>query len=576
MFKKLNKNKKGKANPNLNNPLPAQPAKQAVSQRVQKTINQIFSLYGDKISQLSETGIVEQIRSVTTMPEKEALKKLQRIAVYLEQPLEVNLKKGQANAPKNAPAQNAPAKKSGKAVQQTINNILQIYSKEILELADSTKIVEEITSVTTLPEKEAIEKLQMVALKIEQLSKKNEPPKPNSAKHGAGPGAIVNGAQLGAIANKVNINNKGEKNVKPNVVNDNGKKNVKPNAVKNKGAKNVKPNVVKNEGAKNVKPNAVKKNPTKFDKIKQEYGDSGKAQDFALLEKLPANFVPATIDKSTVRELWDEEEANKLFGVAENQSLFGHGEENVPNDPFNNQFNYLKPGAEALKKPEGDWHDWFRSLFDNNGDQQFHQSYGYTTEDYLGNFHLVNPVLRGHEPDTDIDGEVQTNKLTKKPYTNEEIKSYIENIQGAISKFNLKEAIKVSRYGYQFGGLSGAQLMEIYGDGKANEADMPFALEEAFSSTSVISDANEKFGNDVENRILININVPAGKGHGMYVAPFSNFDDEYEFVLQHHSVFKITNVRKDPNNSRVIVDADLIGNIADSYNFKPPTKPRYE
>jgi hypothetical protein len=116
---------------------------------------------------------------------------------------------------------------------------------------------------------------------------------------------------------------------------------------------------------------------------------------------------------------------------------------------------------------------------------------------------------------------------------NPDIKGRIDDMTSAIEQFDLKEGIRVTRF-------SNDELIS-----GLDEYEGAIVSDDAFISTTVRTGQNyvdiESFGNDIEYEI----NVPAGKGIGAYLAPISSYYDEQEFLLQRGTSFIVDKVEKD-------------------------------
>ena len=122
------------------------------------------------------------------------------------------------------------------------------------------------------------------------------------------------------------------------------------------------------------------------------------------------------------------------------------------------------------------------------------------------------------------------NYLRRGIETSSYYKDCIADMTRAISDFSLKKSIVVHRgaEAHIFGGFkTAAQINEMAKKGAR-------LTDKGFMSTSASS------GSQFDGKYHFVITVPAGKGRGAYIAPFSRYRSENEFLLQKGSTFKIT------------------------------------
>lgn len=109
-----------------------------------------------------------------------------------------------------------------------------------------------------------------------------------------------------------------------------------------------------------------------------------------------------------------------------------------------------------------------------------------------------------------------------------QMRNTIDNIDKAISKFDLKKNLTVYRG-------SGAQLVGGYTTAAEINANMKGAIvrDKGFMSTSAVH------GSQFSGKLKYEIKVPKGKGRGAFVAPISHFKHENEFLLKRGTQFKV-------------------------------------
>jgi len=127
----------------------------------------------------------------------------------------------------------------------------------------------------------------------------------------------------------------------------------------------------------------------------------------------------------------------------------------------------------------------------------------------------------------DINNALRRLQLASSPA---DIQRCVDNMTEAISKFQLKKSITVFRGASSsiFGGHKTAAEINAMAKAGAHLTDR------GFMSTSA------SFGAEFSGNYKFVITVPAGTGRGAYVAPFSHFRSENEFLLQRNTTFRIT------------------------------------
>ena len=126
-------------------------------------------------------------------------------------------------------------------------------------------------------------------------------------------------------------------------------------------------------------------------------------------------------------------------------------------------------------------------------------------------------------------------------------KKQVDEIDSAISKFNLKKNIKV----YRGTGMHVAQMM--FGTTNPKEIEAKFKggtiKDKGYMSSS--TNKNKTFNGGFR----LHITVKKGKGKGAYIAPISNFEGESEFLIKRGANLKITGARN--KGSDLIVYAEM-------------------
>lgn len=160
----------------------------------------------------------------------------------------------------------------------------------------------------------------------------------------------------------------------------------------------------------------------------------------------------------------------------------------------------------------------------------------YSGDDYSG----INGYLR-HE-------------MTKKQVeswdalSNMPLSEMIRNIDDALDEFELDAPIKVFRT------CENDVLRNLNLDVGAKFRD------DGFVSTSVL---NKKVAS---GNIVMEINIPKGKGHGAWINPLSGAEDEeWEYLLPRGSEFKVKSTTK--RGEDTVVEMDWIGNKKQEYSY---------
>ncbi len=121
----------------------------------------------------------------------------------------------------------------------------------------------------------------------------------------------------------------------------------------------------------------------------------------------------------------------------------------------------------------------------------------------------------------------------------------VKNMDAALAKSELTQPITVMRGSSAslLGGYNTVEDIKKYVVGQK-------VTDKGYTSTS--ADSQAAFG----GAIIYKINVPAGKGNGMYVAPVSKHKSEYEFLIPRGTTYKVTDVTE--KNGKPLVTLDVV------------------
>jgi hypothetical protein len=219
-------------------------------------------------------------------------------------------------------------------------------------------------------------------------------------------------------------------------------------------------------------------------------------------------------------------------------------------------YSTLKSGEDAKNffgnRPDRSLRKSNRELYDQKREEYNHSMFGkwrdgltmeqerainnYSGDDYSG----INGYLR-HE-------------MTKKQVeswdalSNMSLSEMIRNIDDALDEFELDAPIKVFRT------CENDVLRNLKLEVGAKFRD------DGFVSTSVL---NEKVAS---GNIVMEINVPKGKGHGAWINPLSGAEDEeWEYLLPRGSEFKVKSITK--RGEDTVVEMDWVGHEKQEYSY---------
>ena len=139
-------------------------------------------------------------------------------------------------------------------------------------------------------------------------------------------------------------------------------------------------------------------------------------------------------------------------------------------------------------------------------------------------------------------------KNNKSKFTKGELKPIKElssHLDKAIAGFVLPTPIVTYRVARAFNKDNAQNMLDILTD--CYKKNKPF-VERGYCSTSVVKGS---FTIPDSPQIHMKIHVPKGKGIGVYVSPFSDFDDEQEFLLARGTVFDVIHIQNNGNTVEV-------------------------
>ncbi len=191
----------------------------------------------------------------------------------------------------------------------------------------------------------------------------------------------------------------------------------------------------------------------------------------------------------------DGEQASKFFGERPPRSLRRENREE-----------YDRLREEYRQSSFGSWYEGLSG-------EETTSIAEYSGDAYSG----INGLLRGH----------MTEKMVKAwdDVSSMGIREMIDHIDDSISRFELKNGIKVYR----------TCEKDVF-ESLSTQVGSKF-VDDGFVSTTVL---NKKVAS---GNVFMEIDVPAGTGRGAWINPISgSADEEWEFLLQRGSVFEITDV----------------------------------
>lgn len=130
-------------------------------------------------------------------------------------------------------------------------------------------------------------------------------------------------------------------------------------------------------------------------------------------------------------------------------------------------------------------------------------------------------------------GDKQINSILRSGIADDDIKSYVQDLDNIISRFEVPEGVSLYR---------GSNLDFLYREFNINNLEDLLGksyIDKGYTSTSIILD-NAFLNKDA----VFEIKLLGGKGRGAFISSFSRHFDELEFLLKRNSKFKIVDIRE--------------------------------
>lgn len=130
-------------------------------------------------------------------------------------------------------------------------------------------------------------------------------------------------------------------------------------------------------------------------------------------------------------------------------------------------------------------------------------------------------------------GDKQINSILRSGIADDDIKSYVQDLDNIISRFEVPEDVSLYR---------GSNLDFLYREFNINNLENLLGksyIDKGYTSTSIILD-NAFLNKDA----VFEIKLPGGKGRGAFISSFSRHFDELEFLLKRNTKFKIVGIRE--------------------------------
>ena len=130
-------------------------------------------------------------------------------------------------------------------------------------------------------------------------------------------------------------------------------------------------------------------------------------------------------------------------------------------------------------------------------------------------------------------GDKQINSILRSGIADDDIKSYVQDLDNIISRFEVPEDVSLYR---------GSNLDFLYREFNINNLEDLLGksyIDKGYTSTSIILD-NAFLNKDA----VFEIKLPGGKGRGAFISSFSRHFDELEFLIKRNTKFKIVDIRE--------------------------------
>lgn len=130
-------------------------------------------------------------------------------------------------------------------------------------------------------------------------------------------------------------------------------------------------------------------------------------------------------------------------------------------------------------------------------------------------------------------GDKQINSILRSGIADDDIKSYVQDLDNIISRFEVPEDVSLYR---------GSNLDFLYREFNINNLENLLGksyIDKGYTSTSIILD-NAFLNKDA----VFEIKLPGGKGRGAFISSFSRHFDELEFLIKRNTKFKIVDIRE--------------------------------
>lgn len=190
------------------------------------------------------------------------------------------------------------------------------------------------------------------------------------------------------------------------------------------------------------------------------------------------------------------------------------------------------------KRREEFEHSMYKTWYDSLSDQENQSIRNYTGDDYSG----INGLLRNRMTKKMVDS---WNQFAQEGYTVQEM---IGNIESGIDKFTLNDPIKVFR-------TCDPNILD-----SATFKKGTIFKDNAFVSTTTITDKV------ASGNVVMEIEVPSGKGIGAWINPMSGkADEEYEFLINRGAMFEVGEVYQRGDDT--VIEMKWIGREPEDWKY---------